>query len=93
MARFKVGDALKVSGALYVNNNRNKKPTTQWVVEEVGRECYKLRCTEYGNAVSPFITFVDDACELALIKVKATRLAKKMYPNAEEQDGMLLVEA
>ncbi len=27
------------------------------------------------------------------IKVKATRLAKKMYPNSEEKDGYLLVEA
>lgn len=26
------------------------------------------------------------------IEVKSTRLAKKLYPNAEEEDGMLILE-
>lgn len=36
--------------------------------------------------------FLSSGYEPLYTEVKATRLARKMFPNAEEKDGMLLLE-
>lgn len=88
MAKFKVGDRIIDKKKQWLNCVSSG---TVVVVENNG----SYLCTlDKDHCMSYFKwRFLEDHLELYFVKVKATRLAKKMYPNAEEEGGFLLVEA
>mgnify|MGYP000897496893 CR=1 FL=1 len=55
-------------------------------------DCYPTECEDWHSTIYRESIEKFQRYKPLYIEVKATRLARKMFPNAEEENGMLILE-
>ena len=70
-----------------------------WRVDDINYKEGTIELTAYcsetdGNRGPCGQFYIEELCDVKLAesKVKPTKLAKKIYPNAKEEDGWLIIE-
>ncbi len=86
--KFKVGDIIKAKD----NNHKGKEGLGRVILDIQDDHYYAQYRWGYKNILHMPIYYVDRKFKLCYKQVKATKLAKRLYPNAEEKDGYLLIK-